>query len=62
MISCPEDSTPHIQWDHIDGPLLHCTDGSIHWLTLLEKMYMRIGILTIEELDLKYRRDIPQKG
>jgi hypothetical protein len=62
MVGYPEDSKPHIQWNHIDGPLLFCADGSIHWLTLLERLYMRIGILTIEELDLKYRNDIPQKG
>jgi hypothetical protein len=62
MVSFPEDSKPDIQWNHIDGPMLNCTDGSIHWLTLLERLYMKIGILTIEELDRKYRYDIPQKG
>ncbi len=52
---------PYIQWDHIDGPLLHCSDGSIHFLSLLERMYMRIGIMTVHDLDFKYRTDIPNK-
>lgn len=54
-------NSPHIQWNHIDGPLLTCTDGIVHWLTLLERMYLKIGIITIEDLDNKYRVDIPQK-
>lgn len=62
MVSFPADSKPDIQWDHIDGPLLHCTDGTIHWLTLLERLYMKIGILSLEQLDHKYRQDMPQKG
>lgn len=27
------DSVPSIQWNHIDGPLLHMRSGEIHWLT-----------------------------
>ncbi len=62
MVSYSPDSEPHIKWDHIDGPLLYCTDGTIHWLTLLERLYFKMGWVTLEELDLKYRTDIPQRG
>jgi len=63
MIQYPEDSEPHIQWTHIDGPLLICRDGSPHWLTMLERLFVKTGITTIEQLDEKYRhRDEPQRG
>lgn len=62
MIQYPSDSKPHIKWDHIDGPLLYCADGQIHWLTLLERLYFKMGLITLEELDRKYRTDIPQRG
>lgn len=57
-----EEREPHIQWSHIDGPLLHCRDGSLHWLTLLERLWLRIGITTIDQLDKKYMQSEPQKG
>jgi len=63
MVQYPEDSKPHIQWNHIDGPLLYCRDGSLHWLTMLEKLFVKAGITTIEQLDEKYRHnDEPQRG
>lgn len=62
MIQYPEDSEPHIQWNHIDGPLLYCRDGSIHWLTLLERLYLKIGLININQLDKKYNRSIPERG
>ena len=49
-----ERSEPHIQWNHIDGPLLTCRDGSAHWLTLSQRLMLWLGLTTIEKLDEKY--------
>lgn len=62
QIQYPKDSKPEIQWNHIDGPLLHCRDGSLHWLTLLERLWLKTGLVTIEQLDEKYCQSHPQKG
>ena len=39
MIQYPKDSEPHINWNHIDGPLLTCRDGTPHWLTVTERLW-----------------------
>jgi hypothetical protein len=31
---------PYIQWNHIDGPLLCCRDGTLHWLTKAEQLWI----------------------
>lgn len=46
---------PEINWNHIDGPLLHTSDGSLHWLTILERLLMWLDLLDIETLDVRYR-------
>jgi hypothetical protein len=38
------DAEPHIVWNHIDGPLLRCRNGSIHWLTWRERIRMWFGL------------------
>lgn len=52
---------PHIKWKHIDGPLLVCRDGTMHWLTKVERLWMKLGLTTIEQLDAKYNQE-PQQG
>lgn len=42
---------PSVQWNHVDGPMLRCCDGSIHWLTLKERFLIWIGRITVESLD-----------
>jgi len=32
------EGAPSIQWNHIDGPLLHMRSGEIHWLTIWERL------------------------
>jgi len=54
MIQYPADSEPHIEWNHIDGPLLYCRNGRIHWLTLLERLGLKLGFYSIEQLDNKH--------
>ena len=39
---------PYIQWNHIDGPLLCCRDGTPHWLTRAEQLWMRLGLTTLD--------------
>ena len=61
MIQYTADSKPHIQWNHIDGPLLCCRDGTPHWLTKLERLWLKMGLTNITQLDEKYCQE-PQKG
>ncbi len=61
MIQYPANSKPHIQWNHIDGPLLYCRDGTLHWLTKLERLWLRMGFTNINQLDEKYCQE-PQRG
>jgi hypothetical protein len=49
-------SKPWIKWNHIDGPLLVCRDGTPHWLTLWERLLLRIGLTDVVKLDKKHRR------
>jgi hypothetical protein len=42
-VSVPKDSKPYINWRHVDGPLLCCTDGSLHWLTFVERLQFKMG-------------------
>lgn len=42
---------PEIQWNHIDGPLLHLCDGQLHWLTWMERIKLRLGLITVNDLD-----------
>lgn len=59
--SYPADAKPHIKWDHVDGPLLTCRDGTPHWLSAWERLLMHSGFLTIDELDRRHNNE-PQKG
>ena len=52
--STPE---PHIQWNHVDGPVLICHDGSMHWLTMWERMALKFGFITVKSLDKQYNMD-----
>ena len=61
MVDYPSGSTSSIQWNHIDGPVFHGKDGYIHWLSLVERLMFRAGMMTIIDLERKYNHD-PQKG
>ena len=61
MIQYPADSEPHIQWNHIDRPLLLCRYGTLHWLTMTERLWLRIGFTNINQLDEKHCHE-PQRG
>lgn len=53
-VEYPIGSKPHIVWEHVDGPMLCCHDGAVHWLTLYERLILAIGTTTLEELDEKH--------
>ncbi len=48
---------PHIQWNHVDGPLLVRCDGSPHWLTWRERMMLWLGRTDAKKLDPSYLGD-----
>lgn len=48
-------AAPHIKWAHVDGPLLCCSDGTPIWLTLGDVLRLRLNLVTVEELDARYR-------
>lgn len=56
-IGYPADFRPaEVNWRHIDGPLLHLTNGQIHWLTRWERIQLFFGWTDIHELDIKHQR------
>jgi len=61
MLSYEAGAKPYIQWNHIDGALLTCSDGTPHWLTLIERLLVKSGFMSIEQLDNKYNSE-PRKG
>ena len=36
-------------------------DGTLHWLTKAEQLWMRLGLTTLEQLDAKHNHE-PQRG
>ena len=34
-----KDARPYVKWKHVDGPLLVCRDGLMHWLTWRERIW-----------------------
>lgn len=46
---------PSIQWRHIDGPLLHFSDGQMHWLTWRERIRVCLGLDDEETLQAQRR-------
>ena len=50
----PRTSRPYIQPNHIDGPVLHLRDGSLHWLTPWERFLFWLGKTDAEALEHKW--------
>lgn len=57
-IGYPIESTAKLQHNHIDGPLLTCTDGTPHFLTLIERLMLSLHLTSVEVLDLVHRKDM----
>lgn len=47
---------PHIQWNHVDGPLLHLSTAGVVWLSYKERFLLWISHITIDELNIKHCR------
>lgn len=53
-IQAGPNARPRVQWNHEDGPLMTCSDGTLHWLTLWERLGLRAGFITLEMLDRQH--------
>ncbi len=47
-------SAPFIKWRHIDGPVMTCRNGKMHWLTWGERLRLWLGWTTIYEIERKW--------
>lgn len=45
----------------IVGNALICSDGTTHQLRVLEKLYVRCGIVSVHSLDHQYRQGLPRQ-
>lgn len=57
-IGWPAGGKPSIQPNHIDGPLLHFSDGQLHWLTLWERLLFALGRTDADKLERKRRPNL----
>lgn len=48
------DAKPYIQWNHIDGPVLHLRNSTLEWLTLWERFQCWIGRADAYSLERKH--------
>ena len=46
----PTHTTAYIKWT-VDGPMLRCSDGTIHFLSLFERLMFAVGAYTIDSLN-----------
>jgi hypothetical protein len=53
-ISFGEIPEPHIQWDHVDGPLLHTSTFGFVWLTWWDRLLLWIKLSSLYKLDIHY--------
>ncbi len=54
MVGYPFSSRPHLQMNHIDGPLLCLRDGRLHWLTWRERIQVFFGKTDALKLEQKH--------
>ncbi|MGY4222711.1 hypothetical protein ACVMIH_000072 [Bradyrhizobium sp. USDA 4503] len=55
-VGTPLSAQPSINWKHVDGPLLYCSDGQLHWLTWSERIRLFFGLADIHDIDFERRR------
>lgn len=55
-VGAPAFDQPRINWKHVDGPLLYCSDGQLHWLTWRERFRLCWGLADIHDIDFAHRR------
>lgn len=54
-IGYPIGTQPYVNWKHIDGPLLYCSDGRLHWLTWRERLRLLLRLADIHDIDFERR-------
>ena len=54
-VGYPVGAQPHVNWNHIDGPLLYCSDGQLHWLTWRDRFRLFWGLADIHDIDFERR-------
>ena len=52
------DDRPEIQWNHVDGPVLHTRLATLHWLTWKDRLLLALKKTTVEELERKYEPQV----
>lgn len=57
----PGKAGPRVEWHHSYGARLVCADGTKHVLSLYERLALRNGCMTVEDLDRLYNSE-PQRG
>ena len=55
-IGYPAGMEPSVVWNHIDGPVLHRSDGGITWLTVWDRIMVFFSLTDVHGLDRKYCR------
>lgn len=58
-VGTPIDAQPKVNWKHVDGPLLYCSNGQLHWLTWRERFRLYWGLADLHDIDFE-RRTHPQ--
>lgn len=46
---------PTLIANHIDGPVIHFTDGQMHWLGFLDRIKLWLGFVDADQLQRKLR-------
>jgi hypothetical protein len=54
QVGYPDTARPHIQHNHVDGPLLRMRDGRLHWPTLWERVLLFFGQTDAKTLEDYY--------
>jgi hypothetical protein len=58
VVFSPRPPAPHINFRHIDGPLLTFSDGQMHWLSVAERVMVRLRLHNAESLQRKLRPNL----
>jgi hypothetical protein len=59
QVSYSADSVSEIQFNHIDGPVLHHKSGQMTWLSWWDRFQLHFGMITIADLEKKYYPEFP---
>lgn len=54
-------AVPYIRWGHIDGPVLHLRNASMHWLTLSERFLVWVGWHDARSLERKHAAEFVER-